>query len=75
MVLTALPALLVLTAAALAGLRVGGHSGLFFQAVAHVFVGGLIGGWLGTRRPLLLWLAAGLSVIEVACAVYFRLLR
>lgn len=66
----------LLTAAALvlAGLRISGVKGQFFQAVAHVFTGGLAGAWLaGGHDPLFAWLFVGLCVVEVACAVIFRL--
>lgn len=66
--------LLVVAAVGLGVARAGGVTHPAFQAAAHVYVGGLLGAWLVGRRPLLLWLAGGLSVLEVACAVYFRLI-
>lgn len=62
---------LVLAAAALGALRVAGHTGEAFQAVAHCFVGGLLGAWLALRPTraarLPLALAVALSALETAC--------
>ena len=61
-------ALLCVVALALAFLRVAGHRSSFFQAVAHLFVGGLFGAWMHDRtaKPYL-YLALGLTAVEVAC--------
>lgn len=46
-----------------------------FKDFAHIFVGGLFGAWLVDRSDRhWLWLAVGLSVWEVICAVAQRLL-
>lgn len=46
-----------------------------YQAFAHLFVGGLFGGWLARRdRNWLWWLAAGLTGVEVAAFAAGRLL-
>ncbi len=61
--------LIGVSAVALAGIRILGDRSSAFQAVAHLFVGGLFGAWLeGGRsaRPLL-WTALLLSVVELAC--------
>ena len=40
----------------------------FYKDAAHLFVGGLIGGWLANRKlKWLLWAAVGLSVLETLC--------
>ena len=43
-----------------------------YQALAHLFVGGLFGGWMATGRRSLLWMAAGLSALEVAAFLLSR---
>lgn len=40
-----------------------------YEATAHLFVGGLIGAWLANRDKFNLWVAGGMSLVEVACAV------
>jgi hypothetical protein len=62
---------LSIVATALAILRILGHRSLVFQAVAHLFVGGLVGAWLLSRARLYLILAASLTVVEVACFLLF----
>ena len=58
----------VLIALALAALRIAGHKSQMFQGVAHIYVGGLIGVWLGDRsRKGALALAVGLTVVETVC--------
>lgn len=59
---------------ALALIRAGGEMGQAFQAVAHVFVGGLFAAYATTKRPIHLVLAIALSVVEVACFLYFKFL-
>lgn len=60
-------------AVALACLRVSGEKGELFQAVAHLYVGLLIGlAWanyqfLHTPWRFYAWVALALSVIELAC--------
>lgn len=66
----------------LAVLRIAGHKSEAFQAVAHLFVGGLFtaawwqyretwteGGKAAMHKS---YLAIGLSLIELACALWFR---
>ena len=38
-----------------------------FQAIAHLWVGGLLGAWLAAAGREFLWLAVGLSIAEVVC--------
>jgi len=40
-----------------------------YEAIAHLFVGGVIGAWLVTRARWLLVIGIGLTVVEVASAV------
>ena len=40
-----------------------------YEAVAHLFVGGVVGAWLVTRGRWLLVIGIGLTVVEVASAV------
>ena len=66
----------------LGGLRVAGVTSPAFQAVAHLFVGGLFGGWLVLRQEIdtvsveeankNFWMAIGLSVLELVCFLWFR---
>ena len=48
-----------------------------YQAFAHLFVGGLIGGAIVTRNPekrgRLIWIAVCMSVVEIAAAIVTRL--
>lgn len=43
-----------------------------YQAVAHIFVGGLLGAWLASRQRAYLWIVLGLSVLEVIAAISAR---
>ena len=40
-----------------------------YEAVAHLFVGGVAGAWLVTRARWLLVIGIGLTIVEVASAV------
>lgn len=66
---------LFLPAAVLAGLRIAGHKSEVFQAVAHLYTGGLVGGYFGSGRKdkVCLALAVGLSVVETICFLIGRL--
>jgi hypothetical protein len=57
----------------LAALRIAGHKSQAFQAVAHLFVGALLGQsyYEGWRRSPSFWLAVVLSIIELACGLWF----
>ena len=46
-----------------------------YEAIAHMFVGGVIGAWMMTRARWLLVTAIGLTVVEVGSAVVGVLLR
>jgi hypothetical protein len=70
--------LAILIAVALAALRIAGHKSEAFQAVAHLFVGGLLTyGWEVDKSrfhpktwELSAWLAVSLSAVEVACFLW-----
>lgn len=74
----------ILIAVALAALRIAGHKSAMFQAAAHLFVGGLFAvgyrdyrrDWAsesGSKAALFnIWIAIALSVVEVACALWFH---
>ena len=40
-----------------------------YEALAHLFVGGVVGAWLVTRARWLLVIGIGLTIVEVASAV------
>lgn len=65
--------LIPVVCAALAALRIGGERGMFFQGVAHVFVGLLFGYAWGGRSRLAFVYALALTAVEVAVAVTTRL--
>ncbi len=56
----------------LSAMRIAGVTHPAFQAVAHLYVGGLIGTAVGswTRKPL--YPAIILSVVETLCAIFLR---
>ena len=54
----------------LAGIRLAGIRHPAFQAVAHGFVGGLIGARIVGGPPLLTLLTVLLSAIELACFLF-----
>lgn len=61
-----------LVAVAVVALRILGLKSPSFQAVAHLYVGGLFGAWLEAGRPArpLLWLALLVTAVEVACFLH-----
>ncbi len=67
-----LTAAVLLTAAALAGLRLAGEHRPAFQAAAHLEVGALLGWAAAGRRWFPAAVAAALSVVEVAAFVLAR---
>lgn len=62
----------LLIASVLAALRAAGVKDEAFQALAHLYLGGLITAYGITRRPFYLWLTVALSVVEVVCFLAFR---
>src|SRR4051794_8483267 len=70
-------AALVIVALALGGLRIVGVKTEAFKALAHVYVGGLIGYYTATALDgvpnyLVLWVAVGLSVLETVAFLVSR---
>lgn len=47
--------------------RIAGVKHEAFQAIAHLWVGGLSGAWFVDRTKLYGWSVVALSVVEVAC--------
>lgn len=68
--------LLSLASIALGAARVCGAKSILFQGIAHIFVGGLFGAWLGNRpaRGDCLVLALVLTALEIACFLCTRAL-
>jgi len=58
----------LLVSVAAAAMRVIGCRHQAFQAVAHLWVGGLIGAWLTGRRRRYLRMAVALTIVEIAVA-------
>ena len=46
-----------------------------YEAIAHMFVGGVIGAWLVTRARWLLATASALTIVEIGSAVAGVLLK
>lgn len=46
-----------------------------YEAIAHMFVGGVIGAWMVTRSRWLLAIAIGLTLVEVGSALVGVLLK
>jgi hypothetical protein len=67
------PTAVILISVLLAALRIAGIKHEAFQAIAHLWVGGLCGGfalgryWRVGGYRLFAWLVVILSIIEVAC--------
>ena len=57
--------ILVLTGATFACLRIAGETSTLFQALVHLYVGGLFGAWYASRKPWLLEGASTLSLLEL----------
>jgi hypothetical protein len=62
----------ILISILLGSFRIAGFKSQAFQAIAHIFVGFLLARWLDMREPLHLILLIGLTVLEVACFLYFK---
>ena len=63
---------LILIGVVLGLLRAFGHKSQAFQAIAHLYMGGLIAAWWILRVPLYGWLVIILSLVEVVCFVAFK---
>lgn len=64
---------IIIIALVLGSLRIYGVKHEAFQAVAHLYVGGLFGAWLVTKEKFYLWIFIILTVLETVCAVASRL--
>lgn len=66
---------LAVLSAMFGAVRMTGDKSIIFQALAHVYVGGLFGAGLVSkdRKRLYLGLAIGLTVLEVICFAVSRL--
>lgn len=56
----------------LGGIRVAGVTHIAFQALAHLFVGVLFGGWLVNKDKRLIVLLILLTLLETVCFFYFQ---
>lgn len=56
---------IILTSAVIAALRVAGFASPSYQAIAHLWVGGLFGAYAVSRKPIHLVSAVTLSVVEL----------
>ena len=65
----------VLISVALGIPRILGYKSQAYQAIAHLYVGGLFAAWWTGGNRGLLWIAIGLSILELACFLWFRLVR
>lgn len=63
------PTAVILISVLFAAVRIAGHKSEAFQAIAHLWVGGLCGAFALGRYWLYGWLVIILSIIEVACFV------
>lgn len=64
--------LLVAIAVALGGIRIFGIKSALFQAVAHLYVGGLFAVYFKTWERFYLYLALGLTLLEVVCFLLLK---
>ncbi len=51
----------------IAAFRIGGDKSPAFQAIAHLFVGALVGAWMVSGYTKYFWPAVLLSFVELAC--------
>jgi ABC-type Mn2+/Zn2+ transport system permease subunit len=40
-----------------------------YEALAHVFVGGVFGAWIANRERWLLWTGLGITAVEILSAI------
>lgn len=66
--------ILVVLSLAVAAARIAGVKHEAFQAIAHLFVGGLIGAWLIDPRKLYVNAFGSLCLVEVVCFLFDRVL-
>jgi hypothetical protein len=63
---------LLLAAVALSICRFRGCRNASYQAVAHLYTGGLIGAWLVSWHAHYAWLWIGLTIVEGTAFLWFR---
>jgi len=63
-------AILIIVSVVLAGLRIGGMTHPTFQALAHLFVGGLLTDGCVRRQWVEIGLGVALSAVELACFIF-----
>ncbi len=66
---------LIIIAAIIGGMRVEGFKDIAFQAVAHLFVGAMIGSAAvgsGMNRKIYIGIAVGLSITEIICFLFMK---
>jgi hypothetical protein len=61
--------LLIVLSVGFGAMRLFGEKSIAFQAAAHIFVGVLFTNWWFTRDRMVLWLAVGLSLLELFAAL------
>ncbi len=62
----------LIIASVLAAIRIAGHKSEVFQAVAHLYVGGLFTASYLKRDKRLFYIGVGVSLIELAVALWQR---
>lgn len=67
--------ILIVVASIIAILRTIGVVSPFYQAIAHLFVGGLFGAWVVNRNRVLIQIVIALTIIEIICFLLFRFRR
>jgi hypothetical protein len=63
---------IVIIALVLGTLRVLGHKSQAFQAIAHLFVGGLFGAWMAGHNTVFITVAVLLSIVELLCFLFLK---
>lgn len=67
--------ILTLIAVIIGVLRTAGVKTVFFQAIAHCFVGGLFGAYFVGKKKQHLYLALGLTILETLAFLATRVLH
>lgn len=65
-------AIVVVASIAFGAARILGLKAIWFQAIAHCWVGGLVGYRVAKPSRLALWLAIGLSALELFAALVLK---
>lgn len=64
--------MIYLIAVVLGMLRIMGEKAAWYQAVSHLFVGGLFGSWWQSGNKIPLIVAISLSILELVCFLVFK---